>query len=296
MDNKRKFPLILSSFWLKILALLTMTIDHLGFLLPNYNYDLSVVFRYIGRLALPLFCFMIAEGAIHTKSFKKYALRLGIMASLISVAIIGSEVIPFFKDNGFSMRDQGIIFLDLLLGATAVFCLRQKKWYIKILAILPLAFGVASFIATALESCGCHGLILWFPHFMRTQYGWYAILMCIAFYFAIPLSNLFISYLSGMTGIDKENYKGSNIERNAINIISVIMLAVVTLGFYGVAMLMPTKYVFWDARMQLFAIVSGAFILLYNGLRGYNKKWFQYGSYLYYPLHMAVLYLIFSLL
>ena len=296
MDNKRKFPLILSSFWLKILALLTMTIDHLGFLLPNYNYDLSVVFRYIGRLALPLFCFMIAEGAIHTKSFKKYALRLGIMASLISVAIIGSEVIPFFKDNGFSMRDQGIIFLDLLLGATAVFCLRQKKWYIKILAILPLAFGVASFIATALESCGCHGLILWFPHFMRTQYGWYAILMCIAFYFAIPLSNLFISYLSGMTGIDKENYKGSNIERNAINIISVIMLAVVTLGFYGVATLMPTKYVFWDARMQLFAIVSGAFILLYNGLRGYNKKWFQYGSYLYYPLHMAVLYLIFSLL
>ena len=296
MENKRKFPLILSSFWLKILALLTMTIDHLGFLLPNYNYDLSVVFRYIGRLALPLFCFMIAEGAIHTKSFKKYALRLGIMASLISVAIIGSEVIPFFKDNGFSMRDQGIIFLDLLLGATAVFCLRQKKWYIKILAILPLAFGVASFIATALESCGCHGLILWFPYFMRTQYGWYAILMCIAFYFAIPLSNLFISYLSGMTGIDKENYKGSNIERNAINIISVIMLAVVTLGFYGVAMLMPTKYVFWDAQMQLFAIVSGAFILLYNGLRGYNKKWFQYGSYLYYPLHMAVLYLIFSLL
>ena len=296
MDNKRKFPLILSSFWLKILALLTMTIDHLGFLLPNYNYDLSVVFRYIGRLALPLFCFMIAEGAIHTKSFKKYALRLGIMASLISVAIIGSEVIPFFKDNGFSMRDQGIIFLDLLLGATAVFCLRQNKWYIKILAILPLAFGVASFIATALESCGCHGLILWFPYFMRTQYGWYAILMCIAFYFAIPLSNLFISYLSGMTGIDKENYKGSNIERNAINIISVIMLAVVTLGFYGLAMLMPTKYVFWDPQMQLFAIVSGAFILLYNGLRGYNKKWFQYGSYLYYPLHMAVLYLIFSLL
>lgn len=99
-----------------------------------------------------------------------------------------------------------------------------------------------------------------------------------------------------MTGIDKENYKGSNIERNAINIISVIMLAVVTLGFYGVALLMPMKYVFWDAQMQLFAIVSGAFILLYNGLRGYNKKWFQYGSYLYYPLHMAVLYLIFSLL
>ena len=296
MDNKRKFPLILSNFWLKVIALLTMTLDHVGFLIENYNYDLSLAFRYVGRLALPLFCFMIVEGAIHTKSFKKYALRLGIMASLISIGILVSDTVPFFKENGFSMRGEGVIFLDLLLGATAAYCLRQKKWYIKLLAILPLAYGIASFIATALESCGCHGQILWFPYFMRTQYGWYAILMCVLFYFAVPLANIFISYLSGMTGIDKENYKGSNIERNSINIISVIMLAVATLAFYGCGVLMPNKYVFWMQDVQLFAIVSGAFILLYNGQRGYNKKWFQYGSYLYYPLHMAILYLIFSLI
>ena len=296
MDNKRKFPLILSNFWLKVIALLTMTLDHVGFLIENYNYDLSLAFRYVGRLALPLFCFMIVEGAIHTKSFKKYALRLGIMASLISIGILVSDTVPFFKENGFSMRGEGVIFLDLLLGATAAYCLRQKKWYIKLLAILPLAYGIASFIATALESCGCHGQILWFPYFMRTQYGWYAILMCVLFYFAVPLANIFISYLSGLTGIDKENYKGSNIERNSINIISVIMLAVATLAFYGCGVLMPNKYVFWMQDVQLFAIVSGAFILLYNGQRGYNKKWFQYGSYLYYPLHMAILYLIFSLI
>ena len=296
MDNTRKFPLILSNFWLKVIALLTMTIDHLGFLLPRFNPELANVFRYIGRLALPLFCFMIVEGAIHTKNFKKYALRLGVTASLISLGILFSDIIPFFRDNGFSMRDQGVIFIDLLLGATAAFCLRQKKWYIKALSILPLVYSVASFIATALESCGCHGQILWFPFFMRTQYGWYAVLMCILFYFAAPLTNIFISYLSNTTGIDKENYKGSNIERNANNIISVLMLAAATLLLYGCGELMPVKYVFWVQNLQLFAIVSGAFILLYNGYRGYNKKWFQYGSYLYYPLHMAILYLIFSLI
>lgn len=296
MDNTRKFPLILSNFWLKIIALLTMTIDHLGYLLPSYNPELANVFRYIGRLALPLFCFMIVEGAIHTKNFKKYALRLGIMASIISLGILFSDVIPFFKENGFSMRNEGVIFIDLLLGATAAFCLRQNKWYIKAVAVLPLLYGIASFIATALESCGCHGHILWFPFFMRTQYGWYAILMCILFYFAVPLANVFISYLSGMTGIDKENYKGSNIERNAINIISVLMLAIATMALYGYGQLMPHKYVFWMQDLQLFAIVSGAFVLLYNGYRGYNKKWFQYGSYLYYIIHMAILYLIFSLL
>ena len=296
MDNKRKFPLILSNFWLKVIALVTMTFDHVGYLLTTYNYDVSLAFRYIGRLALPLFCFMIVEGAIHTKSFKRYALRLGIMASLISIAIIFSETIPFFKDNGFSMRDQGIIFLDLLLGAVAVYCLKQNRWYIKLLALIPLAFGVASFIATAYECVGCGIYVLWLPYFMRTQYGWYAILMCILFYFAVPLTNLFISYLSSTTGIDKESYKGSNVERNAINIISAVMLAIPTLALYVCGVLMPQKYVFWIQDIQTFAVVSGAFILLYNGYRGYNKKWFQYGSYLYYIIHMAILYLIFSLL
>ena len=296
MDSNRKFPLILSSFWLKVIALLTMTIDHLGFLLFYHNYELSNAFRYIGRLALPLFCFMIVEGAIHTKNFKKYALRLGVMASLISLAIIISDEVPFFRDNGFSMRDQGVIFLDLLLGATAVFCLRQKKWYFKVLAILPLAYGIASFIATSYECPECGIYVLWFPYFMRTQYGWYAILMCILFYFALLLANAFISYLSGLTGINKENYRGSNIERHVINIFSVIMLALATVALYICGRLMPPRYVFWVQDIQLFAIVSGAFILLYNGNRGYNKKWFQYGSYLYYPLHMAILYLIFSLL
>ena len=292
MDNKRKFPLVLSNFWLKLIALLTMTIDHIGYLLPYST--TALVFRYIGRLALPLFCFMIAEGAIHTKNFNKYAFRLGLMASLISIAIIGSELIPYFKEQGFSMRDEGNIFIDLLLGAVAIYLLRQNKWYIKLLAILPIAFGIASFVATALESCGCHGHILWFPFFLRTQYGWFAIVLIVGFYIAHYLSNIFIKYHSSISGISYDLSKGSNFERNTLNIISVTALAVISLIYYILGQIMPTQYVFWDAIMQLFAIVSGAFILLYNGLRGYNKKWFQYGSYLYYPIHMVILYLIFA--
>ena len=296
MENSRKFPLFLNNFWLKIIALLTMTIDHIGFLLAPYNADVSNVMRYVGRLALPLFCFMIAEGAIHTKNFKKYAFRLGIMASFISLAIIVSETVPFFKNNGFSMRDQGIIFVDLLLGALAIYCLRQKKWYFKTLALLPLAYGIASFIASSLESCGCHGNILWFPYFLRSQYGWYAIVLIVMFYVAHLLANIFLSIICNNSGLPEDTYKDSDLERNALNIISVIMLIAVSFAYYLCAKFMPTRYVYWDYSMQLFAIVSGAFILLYNGKRGYNKKWFQYGSYLYYPLHMAILYLIFSLL
>ena len=292
MDTKRRFPLILSNFWIKIIALVTMTFDHIGYLLSNP--DVSNVFRHIGRLALPLFCFMIAEGAIHTKSFKKYALRLGIMASLITTAIIVSQEVSYFREQGFSMRGEGNIFIDLLLGALAIYLLRQKKWYFKVLAILPISYGVASFIATSLESCWCHGEMLWFPYFLRTQYGWFAVLLIVLFYVAHYLCRLFIHYHSHISGIDAENYKGTNLERNALNIISATLLAAGALLFYIVGILMPLNYVYWDNTMQVFAIFAGAFLLLYNGERGYNKKWFQYGSYLYYPIHMAILYLIFA--
>ena len=261
-----------------------MTIDHIGF---SFNIE---AFRYIGRLALPLFCFMIAEGAIHTKNFKKYALRLGIMASAISLVILLSQEIPYFRNNGLSMRDEGVIFIDLLLGAVAVYLLRQRKWYIKILAILPLAYGITSYAVSAYECVGCGSTVHWFPYFIRAQYGWYGILLIIGFYAAHLLGQLFINYRSSITGIDKDLYKGSNLERHALNIISVLVLAVITVLYYIceniVSDLFGSNSLF---AIQPYAIISGAFILLYNGMRGYNKKWFQYGSYLYYPLHMLVI-------
>ena len=290
MDNERKFPLLLNSFWLKIIAIITMTIDHIGLV---FNVE---PMRYIGRLALPLFCLMIAEGVIHTHNFKKYAFRLGVMASAISIVIVLTDVIPLIRNNGGSMKEAGVIFIDLLLGAVAVYCLKQKKWYIKLLAILPLAYGIASYIVTCHDACGCHGEILWFPYFLRTQYGWYGIALVVGFYFAHLSGCWFVKYFSAQAGTDPDLYKDSNLERNAINIIGVLILAVLSVVLYFSesyinANIYYLPYAMTD--MQLFAIISGAFILLYNGRRGYNRKWFQYGCYLYYPLHLAIIVLVF---
>ena len=292
MENERKFPLILSSFWLKIIALLTMTVDHVGLLFRIEP------FRYIGRLALPLFCLMIAEGVIHTKSFKKYVLRLGIMASVISLIIVLTDVVPLIRNNGGSMKDARVIFIDLLLGAVAVYCLKQKKWYIKLLALLPLAYGITSYIVTCHDACGCQGEVLWFPYFLRTQYGWLGIALIIGFYFATLLGRLFVKSFSAQSGTDPNLYKDSNLERNAINIVSVLLLAVLSVILYFSESFINANIYYMPAAMtdiQIYAIISGAFILLYNGRRGYNRKWFQYGSYLYYPLHLAIIVLIFVL-
>ena len=298
MDNKRSFPLLLSSFWLKIIAIVTMTIDHVGFLMQYYGVGNGVadIFRIIGRFALPLFCFMIFEGVIHTKNFNKYALRLGILASAICLAIIAVETLPIFVNNGITMREQGNIFIDLLLGAVAVYLLKHQKWYIKLLAILPLGYGVASYIASFLEYCGCNGEILWMPYFLRTQYGWYGIALIIGFYVAYLLAGLFVKSVSIKTSIPEESYKGSNLERNAINIISLCVLAILTIALFYITDVLPAKYHYFDYQGQLYAIIAGAFILLYNGYRGYNKKWFQYGCYLYYAIHLPLLGAIFLLL
>ena len=284
MDDRRRFPLLLSSFWIKILAILTMTIDHVGVM-----FDITPC-RYIGRLALPLFCFLIAEGVMHTKNFNKYALRLGIMASVISLIIVGSETIPFFQNLRLGLRYEGIIFIDLLLGALAVYCLMNKRWYIKLLAILPLAYGIVSFIASAFDDCGCYGEVLWFPYFIRTQYGWFGIALVIGFYLARLLAKLFFKAQSLTSGIDADTYEGTRTEQIAINLISMFVIVILTVVYFFVHEIMKEyMYVRIIYQVQLMSIISGAFILLYNGRRGYNKKWFQYGCYLYYPLHLALI-------
>lgn len=290
MDTNRRFPLILSSFWIKIIALITMTVDHVGFLF--FTTSESIPLRCIGRIAFPLFCFMIAEGVLYTKSFKKYALRLGIMASVISLALIGDELLNI---SGGELRSQGNIYIDLLLGALAVYFLKQEKWYLKLLVIIPLGLSIASFIAASMEWCGCHGKIIWYPYFLRGQYDWYAVLLIILFYVVHLLKDAFIKVHSNTTGINVEFYKDTNLERHVLNIFSVIMIIAVTLLHYCVGNLLPPKYVPWQLKVQLCAMISGAFILLYNGKRGYNKKWFQYGSYLYYPVHLIILYGIYLL-
>ena len=285
MEDNRRFPLILSSFWIKIIAILTMTVDHIGVMFGNF-----VPCRYIGRLALPLFCFMIAEGVMHTKNMRKYALRLGIMASVISIILIGTETIPFFRDNIPTLRYEGVIFIDLLLGALAVYCLMNKRWYIKLLAILPLAYGIVSYFAMSFDECGCYGQVLWFPYFMRTQYGWLGIALIIGFYLAHVLTNVFFKLQSNVSGIDAETYRGTRTEQMASNLFSILILAVIVLIYYFSYILLSQRiYMGVIYKVQLYSIISGAFILLYNGSRGYNKKWFQYGSYLYYPLHLAII-------
>ena len=63
---------------LKMLALITMTCDHVGLQL----FSRLEILRIIGRLALPIYAYMIAEGWHYTRDRKKYFLRLASLAAV----------------------------------------------------------------------------------------------------------------------------------------------------------------------------------------------------------------------
>ena len=289
-ENKPINWACLSSFILKIIALVTMTIDHVGFILQmnvGGNYVPAVIMRYVGRIALPLFCFMIAEGVIHSRKPSRYLLRLGIMATIISIAMIVVEYAPIFE--GFSLRTYGNIYIDLILGALSIYLLRCKKWYLKALAILPVGVAVLSFIVTCLENTGTI-IIHWYPYFLRGQLGIYTVAMIVGFYLIRYLKDIFLQSYSEKSGIPVESLEGTNVERYTLNIFSFGVVTILTVALFIVSLLIPQDYVYWQQGIQNAAIIGGAFLLLYSGKRGYNAKWFQYGSYLYYPIHLLVIF------
>ena len=78
---------VLTGNQLKIVALITMTIDHIGKLIfPQYR-----VLRVIGRLAFPIFAFMIAEGCKYTKSSKSYLASIVTLAAVCQITLCVAE-------------------------------------------------------------------------------------------------------------------------------------------------------------------------------------------------------------
>lgn len=218
---------------LKIIALIAMTFDHIGlFIMGNY-----LPFRIIGRIAFPIFAFMIAEGARYTKNKFKYFLRvfgLGVICQIFYTAFVGT----------FYLNILITLSLSILIIYSIQFCKSSDN---KFLLLVPM-FTVTAIILTDyllanfIKPIGYH-----------LDYGIVGALIPAIIYI---FNNDMLKILA-----------------TAVGLIS-LSLSMNPLQFWCLLALIP--------------------LLLYNNKAGkYRLKWLFY---LYYPLHLSVLYIIKSII
>ena len=162
-ERTSSFPRFLSNNQLKILALIAMTADHVGLqLLPQLGF-----LRIIGRLAFPIFAYMIAEGCQYTRNRKKYLLTLAVMAALFQIVYFVA------MDSVY----QGI-FVTFTLSVILIFVFDRARERRTVASAL-LAGGVMAaviFVCTVLPR-------LWSSSDFAVDYGIWGVLLPGAVYF-----------------------------------------------------------------------------------------------------------------
>ena len=233
---------------LKLIACITMLIDHIGATLvirymqsiPGVDeglFGLYYALRIIGRIAFPIYCFLLVEGAHHTHDPKKYGFRL-------FVGMLLSEI-PF--DLAFSFRGRvffdwtsNSVMLTLLLGFLMIEGMKRAKGVWKSLLILPFYL-----------------LAEW----MNTDYAGMGIML--------------IAVFALTRGMKHEK------------LLCVIGAALVLCSDGGNMQILGV----WIS-IDSFAMLALIPIFCYDGRKLTHSKAVQWGFYLFYPVHIAVLALL----
>jgi len=135
----------IDAFTLKMVAAVTMLIDHVGYIFfPQY-----VFLRIIGRISFPIFAFLIVEGFMHTRDVKKYIFRM------IVFALISEIPFDFAFYGTFNWGHQNVL-ITFLLAILAMYIDRQYKRKAGIVA----AFVLAIFAELIGSDYGMFGVII----------------------------------------------------------------------------------------------------------------------------------------
>ncbi len=131
-------PACLRGFELKLIAVVAMIVDHIGMLMFQEN----MIFRIVGRISFPIFCFLIVEGFYHTKDVKRYVKRLALFAVLSEVPfdlLVSGKFIDIRYQN---------VFFTLFIGLLTIYAINSTINYMLKSAILAAGILVAMVLMT----------------------------------------------------------------------------------------------------------------------------------------------------
>lgn len=227
MNSENKKVFCLTGNQLKVIALIAMTCDHAGRqLFPEWT-----VFQIIGRLAFPIYAYMIAEGCHYTRNRKKHLLTMAGIA-------LGCQLVYYLAMG--SLYQCILVTFSLSVGLIYALDVAMKKRTIRAWSIAFLILAGVVFVSVFLPKLLRHTDF-------NIDYGLWGILLPAAVYF-------------GRT-------------KNAKLLLASVFLILVS-GYLG--------------GIQWYSLASILLLALYSGERG---KWrLKNLFYIYYPLHLAVIY------
>lgn len=160
--NQRWNIQCLDSFQLKCIAIVSMALDHTGAVL----YPSQIWLRCLGRIAFPIFCFLIVEGFFHTHDVRRYMGRLGVFALI-------SEIPYDLAFRGVPLEyDHQNVFFTLLIGIGMVVLLERNRERPVKAVILLLAMWLAVLIRS---DYNFRGVLLIFVFYIFHESRWLAV-------------------------------------------------------------------------------------------------------------------------
>ena len=154
----------ISGSWLKVIAMLSMFIDHIAYYYGCDNPYLYELMRTVGRIAFPTFAFLLAEGFVHTRNRQKY------LISLFAFALLSEIPWMLLNHDG----SHNVIF-TLLAGILGLHVIEnsRSRW---ITAICITLIGLATIFSDTDYSWRGFGLVLIFYMFrgrpeLQTLFG-----------------------------------------------------------------------------------------------------------------------------
>jgi len=239
-----------------------MLIDHVGAsIFPASVYPFGIYLRLIGRLAMPIFAWCIAQGAIHTRSRVKYLLRMAVMA-------LSVQAVYYMFEKSFHLYIPVVWFLSLVI----IFTLRDFIFALGLLNKKQSGQNSPALPAKGGEAKNYSLIALRAVLFIMAFAGTY--LFCRYFEVDYGFAGVLFPVFGALTNRPTDN-----------KLMFAFGFAALTLIAYSSPSGIPLQY---------FSIAAVIPVLLYNGRRGSARlKWFFW---VFYPAHLAVILLIARLL
>lgn len=254
----------ISSNVLKIIAIITMLIDHIAaYFYKEVNSDTYFLLRSIGRIAMPIFAYLIVQGYFHTKNLKQYIFRMFILATVtqISIFVLGFVNHEYYKNYYIGIDKYLGVLYSYVLSLVLIMVIDKEKIIKKLTINQNIFLRINIFI-----------LILLAYMNLKIEFEMFVPLIVLEFY---GIEKMFQTEKNQLI---KETTKLKE------NIIYNVLIALVLLF---TAWLVPYKI-----GCKYAMIIAAAFITLYNGKRGIKNDIIKYLFYAVFPLQHIVFYII----